>query len=130
MAAAWTVTVLVAGWSGWLLLADAAPPLVAAALAADRAARLGHALTPRYLVTRAHSLRGRRDVLLREGIIGWTFHQTFFQRRAGLVTLTATTAAGKQGYRVHDVPERQAVALANEALPGLLAPFLVGVGEE
>jgi putative membrane protein len=64
-------------------------------------------------------------VLLREGIIGWNVHQTYFQRRAGLVTLTATTAAGKQGYRVYDVPEPVATMVADAAVPGLLTPFLV-----
>jgi putative membrane protein len=124
LAAAWTLLVLAEGWSPWLLLAGVAPTVAAVPLAADRAARLGHALTPEFLITRAHSLRGRRDVLLRDGIIGWNIHQTFFQRRAGLVTLTATTAAGRQGYRVHDVPEQVAVALADAAVPGLLTPFL------
>ncbi len=125
LAAAWTVLVLLQGWNPWLLLAGAVPPVVAVPLAGDRARRLGHALTSDYLITRAHSLRGRRAVLLRDGIIGWNVHQTYFQRRAGLVTLTATTAAGKQGYRVYDVPEPVAMMLADAAVPGLLTPFLV-----
>jgi putative membrane protein len=126
LAAVWAVLVLLQGWSSWLLLACVVPPAVAVPLAGDRARRLGHALTPDYLITRAHSLRGWRAVLLRDGIIGWNLHQTYFQRRAGLVTLTATTAAGKQGYRVYDVPEPVATMLADAAVPGLLTPFLVG----
>lgn len=129
LAAGWAIAVLLAGWTAWLLLAGLLPWLVAVPLAADRARRLGHALTPEYLVTRAHSLRGRRVVLLRRGIIGWNVRQTVFQRRAGLVTLTATTAAGKQGYRLYDVPEPDATALADHATPGLLTPFLVTVGD-
>ncbi len=124
LTAVWSASVVVAGWNSWLPLAGVVPPVVAVPLAGDRARRLGHALTPEYLVTRAHSLRGRRAVLQRDGIIGWTIRQTYFQRRAGLVTLVATTAAGKQGYRVHDVPEPVAVELADAAVPGVLEPFL------
>ena len=40
------------------------------------------------------------------------------------MTLTATTAAGKQGYALMDVPEAQAVALADSATPGMLTDFL------
>ena len=47
-----------------------------------------------YLVVRSGSLRGRRDIVQRTGIIGWNLQQSWFQRRAGLVTLVATTAAG------------------------------------
>jgi putative membrane protein len=47
-----------------------------------------------------------------------------FQRRAGLVTLTSTTAAGRQGYRVQDVPTAEAVRIADMLLPGLLSDFI------
>jgi len=124
IASAWIVTVLVAGWpAAWCVL-GAVPVLVAIPLAADRARRLGHGLTERFLVIRAHCFHGRRVVLERDGIIGWNLTQTWFQRRAGLVTMTATTAAGKQGYSLIDVPEAQAVALADAATPGLLTAFL------
>jgi putative membrane protein len=53
------------------------------------------------------------------GVIGWNVRTSFFQRRAGLVTLTATTAAGRQAYRILDVPIRDALALAEVATPGL-----------
>ena len=60
----------------------------------------------------------------RTGIIGWNLQQSWFQRRAGLVTLVATTAAGSQAYAAVDVPEHLAIALADEAVPGLVTPFL------
>ena len=100
------------------------PLPVAVALAADRYRRLGHALTEGYLVVRSGSLRGRRDVVQRSGIIGWNIQQSWFQRRAGLVTLVATTAAGQQAYAALDIPEEQAIALADAAVPGLVTPFL------
>lgn len=114
------------GWDrslGWYA-ALAAPPFAGLLLARDRARRLGHGLTDRYLVMRTHSLRGRLTVLEREGIIGWNIAQTWFQRRVGLVTLVATTAAGRQGYVLIDVPEETAIAAAAAAVPGLLDGFL------
>lgn len=95
-------------------------------LAHDRYARLGHGLTRDHLVVRSGSLRARRDVLQLSGIIGWTVRQTWFQRRVGLATAVATTAAGRQAYVVLDVPLGTAVALAHEATPELVAPFLAG----
>jgi putative membrane protein len=119
--------------AGWAVLSGAPPWFVAAAmlsvpvailLAADRCRSLGHAVSGHYLVTRAGSLYRRLDLLECDGIIGWNVRQSFFQRRAGLATLTATTAAGRQRYVVLDVPVPMALALAEQALPGLLGDFL------
>jgi putative membrane protein len=108
----------------WLVLVSLPLPVVGLALGLDRYARLGHALTPSYVVVRWGSLRGRRDALQRTGIIGWNIRQSFFQRRAGLVSLTATTAAGQQSYEILDIPEATAIALADAAVPGLLTDFV------
>ncbi len=97
----------------------------AAVLAMDRYQRLGHGLTDGHLVVRSGSLRGRRDMVQRTGIIGWNLQQSWFQRRVGLVTLVATTAAGEQAYAAIDIPEATAIALADAAVPGLVEPFLV-----
>ena len=43
---------------------------------------------------------------------------------SGLVTLTATTAAGHGEYAVIDVRTADGLALAHHAVPGLLEPFL------
>jgi putative membrane protein len=96
---------------------------LAAALAADRARSLGHAVTPTALVARAGSLVRRRAMLSREGIIGITLRRSFFQRRAGLCTLTATTAAGRQAYAVLDVADDEALRVCDAAVPGLLDVF-------
>jgi len=112
------------GASPWVGLAAVLSVPVAVMLAADRYRSLGHALAGGFLVTRAGSLYRRRDVLECDGIIGWNLRQTFFQRRAGLATLTATTAAGRQRYAVRDVPVPMALSLAERALPGLLDDFL------
>jgi putative membrane protein len=101
---------------------------VAALLAWDRARSLGHALSERTLVSRRGSLVRRRSALSCDGIIGWNVHRSFFQRRAGLATLVATTAAGRQRIEVQDVPLAEALRLADEALPGLLTPFQANDG--
>jgi putative membrane protein len=119
----------VAIWAGaapWLALPATATVPVAAMLAADRYRSLGHAIAGSCLVMRQGCLGRRRDVLECDGIIGWNLHQTFFQRRAGLASLTATTAAGRQAYTVTDVPLPMALSLGTRALPGLLGDFLVG----
>jgi putative membrane protein len=77
-------------------------------LAWDRYRGLGHALLPGWLVARSGSLSRRRVVLATEGIIGWDIRRSFFQRRAGLATLIATTAAGRHRYDIPDIPFDQA----------------------
>jgi putative membrane protein len=96
---------------------------VAVALGYDRARSLGHAVVERTLVSRSGTLVRRRSVLSCDGIIGWNLRSSFFQRRAGLTTLVATTAAGRQRIDVQDVPLPEALRVADEALPGLLTPF-------
>ena len=95
-----------------------------AALGWDRYRSLGHALTDRHLLARAGSAIRETVALQRTGIIGWRVSRSFFQRRAGLVTITATTAAGNGSYHVVDVAEADGLALADEAVPDLLRPFL------
>jgi putative membrane protein len=114
-----------AGASQWLALPAIVTVAVAAMLAVDRYRSLGHALAGSALVTRQGSLDRRLDVLQCDGIIGWNVRESFFQRRAGLATLTATTAAGRQRYAVPDVPLSVALSLGNRAVPGLLGAFLV-----
>lgn len=112
------------GWPDWLWLAACALPVLAVPLGGNRYLNLGHALTSRYLVSRWGSLNRRTVAVQRDGIIGWQVRRSFFQRRVGLITLTATIAAGRGAYHVLDVTESDGLALAEEAVPGLLAPFL------
>jgi putative membrane protein len=112
------------GASRWLALPALASLPLAILLGADRYRSLGHALAGRHLVTRAGTFVRRRDALACDGIIGWNVRQTYFQRRSGLVTLAATTAAGRQRYALTDVPLPMALSLATASLPGLLEDFL------
>jgi putative membrane protein len=110
------------GAPAWVLAGMAALP-VAALLALDRIRSLGHALVAGHLVARSGSVVRRRRILEVDHVIGWNFQATWFQRRAGLTTLVATTAGGNQAVTVLDVPEDEAVRVAHTALPELIGQF-------
>lgn len=109
------------GWLGPVALATLLP--AGALIGLDAYRNLGHALVGAHLVTRRGSLHRRTVALQTHGVIGWTFRQTVFQRRAGLATLRAVTAAGDGSYVVADVAASDAVALADAVVPGLLTPL-------
>jgi len=131
-----TVLLLVLGVAGGIVLdwTGPLPWLVPALVVADgigsvvgaelRYRHLGHALTDEHLVAGGGMLSLRREALERAGVIGWVVTQTFFQRRRGLATLVATTAAGPERVTVPDVPLGTAIALAHAATPGVLDEFL------
>ncbi|MHA6630501.1 PH domain-containing protein [Pseudonocardia sichuanensis] len=96
---------------------------LAVVLAVDAYRSLGHGLGERYLVARSGTVRRSTVALQRGGIIGWTFRQSIFQRRAELVTVIATTAAGTGAYAVPDAGTDEGLALARATVPGLLEPF-------
>ena len=110
--AAIVVAVPVWVWPVWAVLT-----VCCALLAADRSRSLGHRVDDGWLVARAGSLERRRDCIAAAGIIGWTVRQTFFQRRAGVATLIAATAAGVKSYQVIDVPAEMAWSVAAAASP-------------
>jgi putative membrane protein len=120
--AAACVVAVVLGAPAWLLVGLLALP-VASLLARDRTRSLGHALVAGHLVARSGSLVRRRRILEVDNVIGWNLRATWFQRRAGLTTLVATTAGGNQAVPVLDVPEAEAVRVAHEALPALVSQF-------
>ena len=111
---------------GWLWLPALAVLPLAAALAENRYQGLGHAVLPRtahgpaWLITRSGSLDRDRDCLEAPGIIGWTVRQSFWQRRSGIATVVAATAAGKKSYRIIDVPLERAWQIIESATPGAL----------
>lgn len=108
-------------WIAWATL-GLLPVVMLLALVSYR--NLGHALTSSYFVTRYGAAVRSTVALQRDGIVGWTVAQSFFQRRVDLVTVTATTAAGSGGYPVIDVATAEGLATAERAVPGLLEPFL------
>jgi putative membrane protein len=116
------------GGPSWSLLGLLVLP-AAALLARDRTRSLGHALVAGYLVARSGSMVRRRRILEVDHVIGWNLRATWFQRRAGLATLVATTAGGNQAVAVLDVPEDEALRVAHAALPELVGQFS-GSGDE
>jgi putative membrane protein len=111
---------VVGGWA----VPVAVAALAAGAVLGETAYRhLGHRLTPAHLVVGGGLLNRRRTVLERDGVIGWVLTETWFQRRAGLVTLVATTAAGSEAVSVVDVPLGVATALAAETSPETVLLF-------
>ena len=121
-AAGWTVAGLAPGWY-WLGPLTTALLVLSVPVGVDRYRNLGHLLTARHLVTRWGSLHRRTVVLERDGVIGWRIRQSIFQRRAGLVTVEAVTAAGEGGYPVTDVTAADGVALAAAVTPSVLDPL-------
>ncbi|UMG93247.1 PH domain-containing protein [Nocardioides sp. TF02-7] len=117
------VVAVALGAPPWLLVGAAVPVAAALALARDRARGLGHGLVDGFVVVRSGSMLRERDALATGHVIGWTFRDTWFQRRVGLTTLSATTAGGKGAVHAPDAPAGDAVALAVAATPGLLDPF-------
>ncbi|MGW0517186.1 PH domain-containing protein [Crossiella sp. NPDC003009] len=90
----------------------------------DEYRNLGHALTEKYLISRSGSVVRTTVVLQRTGIIGWKIRQSLLQRRAGLLTVGATSATGAGLYEVQYVDQTDGLALAEDAVPELLTPFL------
>jgi putative membrane protein len=99
-------------WPVWVVLTVCSAPL-----AFDRSRSLGHRVGGGWLVARAGSVERRRDCIAAAGIIGWTVRQTLLQRRAGVATLIAATAAGVKRYQLIDVPAELAWSIAATASP-------------
>lgn len=115
-------------WSGfWWVLA--APALLLALLGVplglDRYRSLGHTYDGSRLSVRSGSLRRSQAVVEQRAVVGWTLSQTWFQRRAGLLTVTAGVGAGTGGYAALDVGEAEGPTFAAEVTPVWLIPFLV-----
>jgi len=101
----------------WLWVAWAGLTVCLALLAADRSRSLGHRVSGGWLVARSGSLERRRDCIAGAGIVGWTLRQSWPQRRAGVATLIAATAAGVKRYELIDVPVELAWSIAAGASP-------------
>ncbi|MGD9985993.1 PH domain-containing protein [Pseudonocardia sp.] len=119
-AAGWIVATTAPGWY-WTGPVTTVLLVLAVPVGFDRYRNLGHLLTGRHLVTRWGSLHRRTVVLERDGVIGWRIRQSIFQRRAGLVTVEAVTAAGDGGYPVTDVTAADGAALAAAITPAVFA---------
>lgn len=124
VAAAW---VLGGVWElAWLGPVSLVALPLAVLLGLDRYRSLGNRLDERFLVSRQGSLVRGTVALQRDGVIGWRIRQSWFQRRAGVVTLDAITGAGSGAYEILDVDPATAVDLARSTTPAALAAFAPG----
>ncbi|MGY2066946.1 PH domain-containing protein [Blastococcus sp. SYSU DS0619] len=64
---------------------------------------LGHAAGPHSFSVRRGWLVREQVVLEQRAVVGWEIRQSFFQRRAGLATVTACVGAGSGGYAAVDM---------------------------
>ncbi|MEJ8281273.1 PH domain-containing protein [Pseudonocardia spirodelae] len=110
-----------AGGPVWTVVVAAVLVLLAVPLGLDRYRALGHRLDDRYLLSRHGSLLRTTTALRRDGVIGWRVRQSLFQRRAGVLTLEATTAAGGGAVQVLDLSPADAVALMAAVTPEAVA---------
>ncbi len=106
------------GWGGavWVLA-------LGGAVVAYRA--LGHAIVGDHLVVRSGLMSRATTVLRRDAVSTIALRESVLQRRLGLRTVSAMTAAGWGVYEAPDVAADEALVLAVRAAPGLLDPFLV-----
>lgn len=118
------ITALLTGQTIWWIVAAtlfvvALPVALVLARAGYRT--LGHAVRDGFVIMRSGVIDRRTTALARDGIIGWRIRQSPLQRRSGLMTLTATSAAGRHGgCTMPDLAPKQAEDVINEI--GLGAP--------
>ncbi|MBA3418711.1 MAG: PH domain-containing protein [Geodermatophilaceae bacterium] len=93
------------------------------ALGIDRYHALGHAADAAALAVRSGSVLRRRVVLEQRALVGWRVRQSWFQRRAGLVTVIACVGAGEGGYDVLDCGTGQGLDLVTAVSPGWAGPL-------
>lgn len=110
------------GW--WILPAVLAFLVLALALplARVRYANLGTVTDGDIVVLGAPTVARTRTVLEFDGVIGFVTRETFFQRRAGVSTLTVATAAGAFG--AVDVTPTRAADVARTVEPAIVTGFL------
>jgi putative membrane protein len=125
----------VVGVLGWLASAGALPAAapwwgltlwpvaLLAGLVAYRA--LGHAIVGDHLVVRSGLTSRSTSVLRRDAVSTIALRESVLQRRLGLRTVSAMTAAGWGAYQAPDLARDEALRFAVAAAPGLLNPFLV-----
>lgn len=108
----------------WVLWATIGvwPVALGAAVIAYRA--LGHAISGDYLVVRAGLLSRTTSALRRDAVSTIAVRQSLLQKRLGLSTVSAMTAAGWSVYEAPDVATSEATSFAALAAPGLIDEFL------
>ncbi|WP_017574936.1 PH domain-containing protein [Nocardiopsis kunsanensis] len=112
------------GWN-WLVAVSAVLALLGVPLGIDRYRSLGHGHDESFVSVRSGSLQREQAVVERSAVIGWSWTQTLFQRRAGLANLQVTVGAGAGEYTAQDASMPDSVAFAAGVTPQMVRPFLV-----
>ncbi|MGY2083315.1 PH domain-containing protein [Blastococcus sp. SYSU DS0539] len=108
--------VLLATTGRWdVLAAGIALTVLGVPLAYGLYGSLGHAAGPRSFSVRRGWLVREQVVLERRAVVGWEIRQSFFQRRAGLATVTACVGAGSGGYAAVDMAAGDVAAFTRAA---------------
>lgn len=85
---------------------------------------LGHAMSERYLVVRSGLVNRATYALDRSAVSTVVIKESLFQRRLGLQTVAAMSAAGYGIYEAPNMDTNHSVAFATQAAPGILDEFL------
>jgi putative membrane protein len=81
-------------------------------LGIDRYRSLGHASDGGAFAVRSGSFIRQTTVMEQRAVVGWKVQQSFFQRRAGVASVTALVGAGVGAYSALDAAEADALDLA------------------
>ncbi len=81
-------------------------------LGIDRYRALGHARDGDSFAVRSGSLVRQTTVMERRAVVGWKIEQSYFQKRAGVSTVTALVGAGVGAYSALDAASADALDLA------------------
>lgn len=108
------LTTALLGW-WWVLALGIGLTVLGVPLGLGRYASLGHRAGPRSFSVRGGWLVREQAVLQRRAVLGWRVRQSFFQRRAGVATVTACVGAGREGYTALDMAADDVVAFTAAA---------------
>ncbi|QFG68474.1 PH domain-containing protein [Ornithinimicrobium pratense] len=114
-------TSVVPTWVLWAAI-GVWPVALCGAIVAYRA--LGHAITEDYVVMRSGLTSRTTSALRRDAVSTIAVRQSILQKRLGLSTVSAMTAAGWSIYEAPDVCAHEAISFAAQAAPGFLDEFL------
>ncbi|SNT15761.1 putative membrane protein [Micrococcales bacterium KH10] len=107
-------------WALWVALV-ALPVALLGAVISYRV--LGHAVVGDYLVVRSGLMSRSTSALLRSSVSTIAVRQSILQRRLGLSTVSAMSAAGWGAYEAIDISSDEAVSLASQFAPRLVDEF-------
>lgn len=109
-------------WVLWSVL-TLWPVALLAAVIAYRA--LGHAVADEYLIVRSGLMSRSTAALRRDAVSTIAVRQSILQKRLGLSTVSAMTAAGWSAYEARDIAVDEAVGFASQAAPNLIDEFII-----